>query len=105
MIISEWNESDIHAISFFVESNKVSRYKSFENASLFAISYNIESDCMESGQYNEERWNYAYWRQNEIFIIDPDYETELTDLLFNWYVENGLDNIGEELEDSYNENG
>ena len=63
-----------------------------------------KADCKGAGQYDEERWNYAYWRQNETPIINPYESNELTDLLFDWYKENGIVNIGEEDENHYDEN-
>lgn len=36
-------------------------------------------------------------------IIDPDEPNELTDLLFDWYKEHGILNIGEEDENCYDE--
>lgn len=102
-IMDTWSEADIYAISFFVYSNESYEYKGFSNVSSFAISYNAESDCDGADLYDEERWNYAFWRQNEISIINPDESDELTDLLFEWYKENGINNIGEEDEDCYDE--
>ena len=103
-IMDTWREDGIYAISFFVYSNEAYEYKGFSNVSSFAISYNTEADCEGAGQYDEERWNYAYWRQNETTIIDPNEPNELTDLLFDWYKENGIVNIGEEDENHYDEN-
>ena len=103
-IMDTWREDGIYAISFFVYSNEAYEYKGFSNVSSFAISYNTEADCEGAGQYDEERWNYAYWRQNETAIIDPNEPNELTDLLFDWYKENGIVNIGEEDENHYDEN-
>lgn len=103
-IIDTWSEPDIYAISFFVYSNESYEYENFSNVSSFAISYNTESDCDGAGMYDEERWNYAFWRQDENPIIDPDEPNELTALLFEWYKENGITNIGEEDEDCYDEN-
>lgn len=100
-----WNEDGIYALSFFVYSNECYEYRNFTNVSLFAISYNTEKDCEGAGLYDEERWNYAYWRQNETWIINPDEPNELNDLLFDWYAENGITNIGEEDGDCYDENG
>ena len=93
--IDTWCEDDIYAISFFVYSNESYEYKGFRNVSYFAVSYNTEKDCEGAGPYDEERWNYAFWRQNETPVIDPDDPNELTDLLFDWYEENGIANIGE----------
>lgn len=102
-IMDTWCEDGIYAISFLVNSNEAYEYKGFHNVSSFAISYNTEKDCEGAGQYDEERWNYAFWRQDEIFVIDPDEPDELTDLLFDWYRENGISNIGEEDEDCYDD--
>jgi len=103
-IMGTWCENDIYAISFFVYSNESYEYKGFTNVSSFAISYNTEEDCQGAGEYDEERWNYAFWRQDENPIIDPNEPNELTNLLFAWYKENGITNIGEEDDDCYDEN-
>lgn len=102
-IMDAWCEDGIYAISFLVDSNETYECKGFHNVSSFAISYNTEEDCEGAGQYDEERWNYAFWRQDETFVIDPDEPDELTDLLFDWYRENGISNIGEEDEDCYDD--
>ncbi len=102
-IMDTWCEDSIYAISFFVYSNESYEYKEFQNVSYFAISYNTEEDCEEAGQYDEERWNYAFWRQNESPIINPYEPNELNEILFDWYKENGITNIGEEDDDCYDE--
>ena len=95
-IINSWNEDGIYAISFFVYCNEAYEYNGFNNISTFAISYNTEGDCSGAGQYDEERWNYAFWRQDESTIIDPDDPDSLISQLFEWYKENNLQNIGYE---------
>lgn len=102
-IMDTWCEDGIYAISFFVYSNMDYQYNGFSNVATFAVSYNTEEDCEDAGQYDEERWNYAFWRQDETPIIDPDEPNELTDLLFAWYKENGITNIGGEEENCYDE--
>ena len=97
--ILSWNEEDIYAISFFVESNGAYEYKGFENVTMWAISYNTEEDCDGAEELDEERWNYAFWRQNETMIIDVDMPNKYTDTLFDLYSEHGITNIGEENED------
>ena len=97
-IMDAWCEDDIYAVSFFVYSNLSYEYKGFNNVSYFAISYNTEKDCEGAGPYDEERWNYAFWRQNETPVIDPYEPNDLNDLLFSWYEENGISNIGEYTE-------
>ena len=97
--ILSWNEDDIYAISFFVYSNEAYEYKGIENVSMWAISYNTEDDCDSADELDEERWNYAFWRQDETLIIDVDVPNKYTDTLFEWYKEHGITNIGEENED------
>lgn len=97
--ILKWNEEDIYAISFLVESNESNEYNGFENVSMWAISYNTEDDCDGADELDEERWNYAFWRQDETMIIDVDAPNKYTDTLFDWYTEQGITNIGEENED------
>ncbi len=94
--IRTWNEADIYAISFFVYSNEAYTYRGFDNVTEWYISYNTESDCAGAGQFDEERWNYAFWRHNETPIFYSDSPNELTDMLFDWYEEQGITNIGEE---------
>ncbi len=95
-IMDTWSEEGLYAISFFVYANEAYEYGDYSNVSSFAVSYNAESDCPGAGKYDEERWNYAFWRQDEEPIIDPEGGGELTDLLFAWYRENGITNIGYE---------
>lgn len=97
--VLKWDEEDIYAISFFVESNGAYEYNGFENVSMWAISYNTEDDCDGADELDEERWNYAFWRQNETMIIDIFTPNKYTDALFDWYAEQGITNIGEENED------
>ena len=95
-IISAWNENNIYAISFFVYSNEAYSYNGYSNVTKFSVSYNTENDCNGAGELSEERWNYAFWHQNETPIIDVDSENEGIKILFDWYKENGIDNIGYE---------
>ena len=103
-IINTWDEKDIYAISFFVYSNESYEYNGFSNVVNFFISYNTESDCDGAGLYDEERWNYAFWRQDEVPVIYTDEKNPLTDRMFEWYKECGLKNIGFESDNVYDEN-
>lgn len=96
-IITTWNESGIYAISFLVYTNETYVYNGHSNVAEFSISYNTETDCEnQSGASSEERWNYAFWRQNETYLIEADADNEGMKVLFDWYEENGIDNIGYE---------
>lgn len=99
-VISTWTEADIYAISFFVYSNEAFVYKGHSNVTEFCVGYNTENDCVGTGELSEERWNYAFWRQNETPIIKANNENEGMRILFEWYEENGIDNIGYENYDS-----
>jgi len=112
-IINGWDEEGIYAISFFVNSNLAYTYQQYNNVSEFAISYNTEEDCGDVSEYDditaydEERWEYANWRQNTTFIIDPnENNNEGMEILFQWYRENRIENIGYEdgSRNAYDEN-
>jgi len=95
-VISTWNEANIYAISFFVHSNEAYEYKGYSNVTEFHVSYNTESDCSGAEKLSEERWNYAFWHQNETPIIEANNESEGMRFLFEWYEENGISDIGYE---------
>ncbi len=95
-IISGWNEADIYAISFFVHANEAHQYKGCTNVTQFSVGYNTEKDCDGAGAFSEERWNYAFWRQEETPIIEANPDNEGIKVLFDWYAENGIENIGHE---------
>ena len=95
-IISGWDEEGIYAISFFVYANEAYEYNGYSNVTEFSVSYNTEKDCDGAGALSEERWNYAFWRQNETPVIAADDENEGMRMLFDWYRENGIEKIGYE---------
>lgn len=95
-IISAWNEDDIYAISFFVYSNEACEYNGCSNVTEFSVSYNTENDCNGADELAEKRWNYAFWRKNETPVIEANDENEGMKILFEWYEENGICNIGYE---------
>lgn len=101
-IISAWNEDDIYAISFFVYANESYEYGGVSNVTTFSVGYNTESDCNGAGELSEERWNYAFWSQNDTPVIEAEDENEGMKILFDWYRENGINNIGyEDYESCY----
>lgn len=95
-ILSGWNENGIYAISFFVYSNEAYIYNGYSNVTEFSVSYNTERDCIGADEFSEERWNYAFWRQDETPVIKADNGNEGMKILFSWYKENGIKNIGYE---------
>ena len=104
-IIQSWNEENIYAISFFVYYNGANEYKGYSNFPEFSIGYNTEEDCNHASQLSEERWNFAFWRQDMTEIIEPDDNDKGAKFLFNWYKENGIENIGhQDYDNAYDEN-
>lgn len=99
-IISTWDKEDIYAISFFLDSNEAYEYEEYSNVAEFSVSYNAESDCAGAGDLSEERWNYSYWRQDVTPIIEAYDDDEGMEILFQWYQENGIENIGYEDPDN-----
>ena len=95
-IIESWNEEHIYAISFFVYANDSFEYQGCSNVTEFSVSYNTENDCQGADEFSEERWNYAFWRQNETPILEANDENRGMKILFDWYKENGVDRIGYE---------
>lgn len=98
-VMSNWAEEGIYAVSFFVYSNECYTYGEFCNVPIFEISYSVESDCEGAGPRSEERWNYAFWRQDTTPIIDLEPSNSETKLLFDWFEEQGIGDPGEENED------
>lgn len=103
-IISSWKDEDIYAISFLVTTNEFSTYKGICNFPEFSIGYNTESDCDDAEPLSEDRWNFAYWCQNNIELISAEH-SDMSDELLDWYEEQGVIDIGVEPEENmYDEN-
>ena len=103
-IISTWNDDDIYAISFLVYSNETYKYNGYSNITKFSVSYNTEEKCGAIGELSEERWIYAFWNKDETPIIEADDKNEGIKILFDWYKENNIDNIGYEDYDACYDN-
>ena len=95
-IISAWHADDIYAISFFVHTNESYEYDGVSNVTECSVGYQTEHDCRGAGELSEERWNYAFWRQEETPVIEAADENEGMKILFDWYRENGIQHIGYE---------
>ena len=97
--LSGWDADGVYAVSFFIYSNEAFHYRGYRNVTGWAVSRNTEENCAGVGPYDEKRWNYAFWPQEETPIIDVNTPNPDTDLLFDWYASQGIDNIGEENEE------
>ena len=95
-IISSWKENGIYAISFFIHSEELYEYGGFCNLTEFSVGYNTENDCIGASELSEERWNYAFWRQNETPIIEVSEDNEGLKVLLDWYRDKGINNVGYE---------
>lgn len=96
--IEKWNEEGIYAISLFIYSNEYYKFNGIKNVTELKISYNTVNDLEDpNDKYSEERWNYAFWRQNEVSIFAAN-DRKSMEVLFKWYKENNIENIGFEDE-------
>lgn len=103
-IMDTWTDDGIYAVSFFVHSGD------YENGFClsFAISYNTEADCAGADALDEERWNYAFWRQNETNIADTsDTSAPESIALLQWLAGQGVkaEMLGEEDESTAYDHG
>lgn len=101
-IINSWQENDIYAISFLVYSNTNEVFENIENFPQFSVGYNTERYCENAPKISEERWNYAFWPQNNQVIISAE-NNEMAKHLIEWYQEMGIENPGILLDDEYDE--
>lgn len=101
--INSWHESDIYAISFLVYANENETFEGVENFPEFSIGYNTEKDCENAPRISEERWNYAFWSQNNQVILSAD-KKEMAQRLIAWYGEIGIEEPGVISGDEYDEN-
>mgnify|MGYP000006485772 CR=1 FL=1 len=101
-VIDSWRENDIYAISFLIYSNMGETFENVENFPEFSIGYNTERFCGKAPKISEERWNYAFWSQNNQVIISAD-NNEMSRHLIDWYQEIGIENPGLTLENEYDE--
>lgn len=98
-IIEGWEtEPETYAISFFLYANEDYVYKNNCCFPEFSVGYNTESDCSLASAYDEERWNFAFWRQDNTIVISSETE-EAAELLLEWYHQNGIEQTGPENED------
>ena len=101
-IIESWEENDIYAISFLLHSEPTAKVGEVENFPEFSVGYNTESFCENAPKISEERWNYAFWIQNNISVISAENDN-MAQQLIEWYQVNGVENLGKILDDEYDE--
>lgn len=87
-VISDWNEADIYAISFYV-----SNIADNPCYPIVILGYNTESyvhENLDQSDEQEVRWNYAYWIQNREAVFG---DTNVQPLLKQWIESHGLPHI------------
>lgn len=112
-IMDSWDFSDAYSITFFVYSNECFEYRGKKYLTEFNISLNNNKYFEEhynpyqeihlptskpiDKMHSEQRWNIAYLEMNEFKIFDD----EMYDIIFNWYEQIGVYNIGVKEFDYY----
>ena len=100
--INEIAEDDVYAISILVECNNC--YKGFENFPSIVMLYNTEKDCDNAPECSEERWNIAEWyNSEEFFLADEDECVDGTEVLYQWFVSQGISEIREDESSMYDD--
>lgn len=90
--IKTFDDSSIYALSLYFEA-----YEGEDSIPNVYLSYNTESEINQDPK-SEERWNYAYWLQNEIPIILED---EIKLEVLSWLKKKKVKDIGFEEEPIY----
>lgn len=100
-IMLKWAADDIYAVSFLVESNAALKYAGNSNVPEMSVSYNTLTDIKKAEgsaeEIEEAKWNIAFWRHEAEPVIGyGEYECAETELLFDWFSEQGIENVGGE---------
>ena len=64
----------------------------------FSVGYNTEEECNFAPAYSEERWNFAFWCQNNKVLLSPTDKYSFN-LLLEWCKEQKITNFGEPEEE------
>lgn len=103
--LSSIADKHVYAISILVTCNEGYSYKTISRFFNVSISYNCNSDNQNEFE-TEEKWNIAFWDDSdEYFIIDPEDNTQGAEILYQWFQNNSILNVGYEDESQmYDEN-
>ena len=78
-------DKDIYAFNLYLEYYNDNPYEPTITFGYNTIK-NYENSCNETDKI-EAKWNYAFWLQNEIFILGLD---ETKEIIKSWFVKNNL---------------
>ena len=99
LIITQWEKSNIYAVSLFV-------YDNCDNPCepTLILGYNTEENFQQQvkNAYDEmeAKWNYAFWLQNEEYIFGTG---DTQKIVQNWIIQNGFCHYTYEEMFAYNE--
>ena len=94
--MDHWDMSDAYSITFFLYSNEAYTYKEYSNVCEFSISLNNETFFKSEYSGDDEGLIYS---NSGLYCVEKEMET-----LFAWYKQEGIENIGYEDPDCYDEN-
>ena len=78
-------DKDIYAFNLYLEYYNDNPYEPTITFGYNTIE-NYENACKETDEL-EAKWNYAFWLQNEIFVLGID---ETKNIVKNWFLKNNL---------------
>lgn len=95
---------DVYALLILVTCNEGCSYKDIDSFMSVSINYNCNN--YDKSITEEEKWNIAFWDDsNEYIIIDAEDNKEGAEILYKWYKDNNINDVGYEDEDQmYDEN-
>lgn len=92
-------DNTIEVISILVICNESYEYKGIRSFPKVTINYIKTNDCCNLSSLSEEKWNIAFWDdRKEYSIIDSESNIVGAEILYNWYIQNNIKNIGYEDE-------
>lgn len=95
-VMDTWEYTeDMYVVSFMLYQNDCFTYEDLENLTDFSVGYNTEEWTDGAGPYDEARWNYAFWCENEVPIIDVSNEKGIVNenffVLMDWYMQENIE--------------
>ena len=89
------NDNDVYVISILIINDEESIYRGITHFPKVYITHNTEHNCECKSNISEERWNIAYWHNTkDIAIIDYIENIKGAELLYEWYFQNQITDIG-----------
>ena len=111
-VLDEWPVEDQYAVMFFIYPNEEYEYRGYSNIPEFKMLYKNESEMehnvnpfFRASGDDEERWNPAFWSYDRQWpVIEFEEPNPIADALIDWYEFTGVQDIGGESGDVFDEN-